>query len=119
MIMSVVGQLRKDRVAAGVERHEPPAMDLVEVAQTGQRAVKDRDPRAHSRSDARGLGAHDSATDHQHAPRRHTRHAAHQDTAPPFFFCRAQAPICGASRPATSDIGASSGNPPSRPVTVS
>ncbi len=38
---------------------------------------------------------------------------------PPLPFCRAQAPTCGASRPATSDIGASSGSPPARSVTVS
>jgi len=38
---------------------------------------------------------------------------------PPLAFCRVQAPTCGASLPATSDIGASSGRPPARSVTVS
>ena len=38
---------------------------------------------------------------------------------PPFAFCSVQAPICGASLPATSDIGAKSGRPPARSVTVS
>ena len=38
---------------------------------------------------------------------------------PPFAVCSVQAPTCGASRPATSDIGASSGSPPPASVTVS
>ena len=38
---------------------------------------------------------------------------------PPFAICSAQAPTWGASRPAISDIGVSSGRLPSAAVTVS
>ena len=38
---------------------------------------------------------------------------------PPRSFSRQLAPTCTDMRPATSDIGASSGSPPPRPVTVS
>ena len=38
---------------------------------------------------------------------------------PPFAFCSVQAPTCGAKRPATSDMGASSGSLPAASVTVS
>ena len=40
-------------------------------------------------------------------------------TLPHTPFCKDHAPICGASRPATSDIGARSGRPPLASVTVS
>ena len=38
---------------------------------------------------------------------------------PPCAFSSACAPTCGARRPATSDIGVSSGRPPCGAVTVS
>ena len=69
-------------IRAGIARLEHPAIDIIEIAQPGQRAIKHRDIRTHARGDARGLCADDPAADHHHIGGADTRHATHQHTAP-------------------------------------
>ena len=62
----------------------------------------------------RGIRAHHAGADDDDFGRGHARHAAEQHAAAALRFLQACAPAWIDMRPATSDIGASSGKPPRR-----
>jgi len=70
-----------DRFDGGKARAHPAPEQLVEFAQTRDRAVDDGDIRAETRRHPGRMRAYDAATDDRNARRRHAGHAAEQKPA--------------------------------------
>jgi hypothetical protein len=84
----------------------------VELAQAVRVAVEDDNVRAEARRDPRRMGADDTAADDDDPSKAHPRNAAEEDPAAAFGPLEAGPPAWAASLPATSLIGANSGNRP-------
>ena len=96
-----------------------PCEHLLQLPHPLDRPVEHPDVCLQPDGDECGVVADDATAEDDHLGGRHARNSAEQDPRPPFAFSSAQAPICGASRPATSLIGASSGKRWSAVSTVS
>ncbi len=108
-----------DVVGVGGERVEAAGEDVVELAQAVEVEVDERDLGAHAERDLGGVGADDAAADDADVAGRDAGDAAEQDAAAAVFLLEVAAPTWTERRPATSDMGVSSGSVPARSRTVS
>ena len=108
-----------DGLERGGERAHAAFEQLIELAQTRQRAVEDGNFRAETGGHACRMRADDTAAQHHDLRGANARNAAHKNAAPAGRAAQALAAASMASRPATSLIGASNGSAPAKSVTVS